>query len=330
MSPLVPMPALATTMSSRPSCSTPLSTADFSASKSHTSTCAVTIRRSSALTMLCGLGEILGRRTRDRRVFYDGPQMSTAMMSAPSCANLTAWLRPWPRAAPVMNATLPSTRLGHQILLSLRQFTDAVAAQRISAPCRWRCGESRRPAAATRAISAGPRPARSKWSRTSVQRRHRAGPGLTRNTAATCSPSRASGAATTTASATAGIAEQHLLDLQRADVLAAADDDVGLAVGDGQVAVVIDHADVAGVIPAVVVERLRGQGRVGVAQTQIRSPAEYFAVIAQPDLDSRTRLAVGEQPLVLRRGAVRSGDRGVLGAAVGAGDDDARDRPADG
>src|ERR1700744_6484660 len=36
--------------------------------------------------------------------------MSNAMMSAPSWANLTAWLRPWPRAAPLMNATFPSTR----------------------------------------------------------------------------------------------------------------------------------------------------------------------------------------------------------------------------
>src|ERR1700739_3549032 len=37
-------------------------------------------------------------------------QMSTAMMSAPSWASLMAWLRPWPRAAPVMKATLPATR----------------------------------------------------------------------------------------------------------------------------------------------------------------------------------------------------------------------------
>src|ERR1700677_3010427 len=36
--------------------------------------------------------------------------MSTAMMSAPSSASRTAWLRPWPRAAPVMKATLPCTR----------------------------------------------------------------------------------------------------------------------------------------------------------------------------------------------------------------------------
>jgi hypothetical protein len=32
------------------------------------------------------------------------------MMSAPSRASVMAWLRPWPRAAPVMQATLPSTR----------------------------------------------------------------------------------------------------------------------------------------------------------------------------------------------------------------------------
>src|SRR5258707_10653407 len=37
-------------------------------------------------------------------------QMSTAMMSAPSWASRMAWLRPWPRAAPVMKATLPATR----------------------------------------------------------------------------------------------------------------------------------------------------------------------------------------------------------------------------
>src|SRR5215469_14256449 len=32
------------------------------------------------------------------------------MMSAPSRARWIAWLRPWPRAAPVMSATLPATR----------------------------------------------------------------------------------------------------------------------------------------------------------------------------------------------------------------------------
>ena len=37
-----------------------------------------------------------------------GAQTSRAMMSAPSAARRTAWLRPWPRAAPVTRATLPA------------------------------------------------------------------------------------------------------------------------------------------------------------------------------------------------------------------------------
>src|SRR6266436_4028573 len=37
--------------------------------------------------------------------------MSTAIMSAPSSAMRTACARPWPGAAPVMNAILPSRRL---------------------------------------------------------------------------------------------------------------------------------------------------------------------------------------------------------------------------
>ena len=37
-------------------------------------------------------------------------QMSNRMMSAPSSASLTAWLRPWPRAPPVTRTTLSCTR----------------------------------------------------------------------------------------------------------------------------------------------------------------------------------------------------------------------------
>ena len=84
--------------------------------------------------------------------------------------------------------------------------------------------------------------------------------------------------------------EQDLLDLQRADVLAAADDDVGLAVGDGDVAVVVHDPDVAGVIPPVVVEGLGGQVRIGVADEQIRPARKDFAVVGHPDLDSRAAL----------------------------------------
>src|ERR1700727_3804382 len=50
------------------------------------------------------------------------------MMSAPSWASLTAWLRPWPRAAPVMNATFPSRRPDMAFPLLLRACFIAGAA----------------------------------------------------------------------------------------------------------------------------------------------------------------------------------------------------------
>jgi hypothetical protein len=67
--------------------------------------------------------------------------------------------------------------------------------------------------------------------------------------------------------ADAGHGEQGLFDLQRADVLAAADDDVGFAVGDGQVTVVVENPDVTGVVPALVIERGGGSSVSGVAKS---------------------------------------------------------------
>ena len=110
-------------------------------------------------------------------------------------------------------------------------------------------------------------------------------PVRTRTTAAARSPRRTSGSATTPTSATAVHARQELLDLLGTDVLAAPDDDVGDAVGDGQVAVLVEDADVAGVVPAVGVEGRRRQRRIGVADTTVRSPAEDLAVRLEPDLD---------------------------------------------
>src|SRR5215469_5945280 len=67
-------------------------------------------------------------------------QMSTAMMSAPSCASRTAWLRPWPRAAPVMKATLPATRPG--IVTSFKRvFSGDEHGERLPAADRRRRGE---------------------------------------------------------------------------------------------------------------------------------------------------------------------------------------------
>src|SRR5690606_37895856 len=106
-----------------------------------------------------------------------------------------------------------------------------------------------------------------------------------------------------------GHAEQHLLHLQRADVLAAADDQVGLAVGDGQVAVVVEHTDVAGVVPAVVIEGPGGQRVVGVTQAEVRSAGEDLTVLGDADLHAGARIAVGVEPFLLRRSRPRAGDR---------------------
>ena len=112
---------------------------------------------------------------------------------------------------------------------------------------------------------------------------------------------------TTLTSATAVQAEHQLLDLLGADVLAAADDDVGHAIGDGEVAVVVEHADVAGAVPAVVVEDGGGQLGVGVADEAVGTPAEDLAVVVEADLDAGQRASVGAEALVL--GVVEDGNR---------------------
>src|SRR5690348_7793866 len=102
------IPALASTMSTGPSSATPASNAARSPASSRTSAWRATIRRSSASTALTvsarSSGVAIGYAT-----LAIWAQMSTAMMSAPSSASRIAWLRPCPRAAPVMKATLPSS-----------------------------------------------------------------------------------------------------------------------------------------------------------------------------------------------------------------------------
>ena len=117
--------------------------------------------------------------------------------------------------------------------------------------------------------------------------------------------------------------EQKFLDFECADVLTAADDDVGLTVGDGQIALGVDHTDIAGVVPAVGVEGPFGECVIGVPETQIRSAGKDFAILGQPDLHTRTGIPIGEQSLVLRRRQLGTGDGRMLGAAVGPEDDDA-------
>src|SRR5690349_7829647 len=63
--------------------------------------------------------------------------MSTAMMSAPSWARRSACERPWPRAAPVMKATLPSILpMGDTslCLVRTRRWSDVVGQQVLGEP----------------------------------------------------------------------------------------------------------------------------------------------------------------------------------------------------
>jgi hypothetical protein len=86
----------------------------------------------------------------------------------------------------------------------------------------------------------------------------------------------------TAASAIASVAEQDLLDLARVDVVAAADDQVLLAVDDEQVAVVVAVGEVAGVEPAAL-ERLRGLlGLVVVALHDVVAADDDLADVLLP------------------------------------------------
>ena len=111
---------------------------------------------------------------------------------------------------------------------------------------------------------------------------------------------RSSGAAKAAASATA-VAQQHRLDLERVDVLAARDDHVLGAVDHGEVAVLVGGDDVAGAVPAV--DQGLG-GRVGalpVAEHDVRPADPQLAGLAgRPahlGLDARHRRADRPQPL---------------------------------
>ena len=84
-----------------------------------------------------------------------------------------------------------------------------------------------------------------------------------------------------------------VLDVGGREVLAAGrDDDVLLAAGDRQVAVVVELAEVAGVQPAVAVERLGGGlGVLPVAREDVRAAHQDLAVLGDRHLDAGQRRA---------------------------------------
>ena len=100
------------------------------------------------------------------------------------------------------------------------------------------------------------------------------------------SPHFRSGCATTAQTSDRRVAVEHVLDLERGDVLAAGDDDVLAAVLDLDVAVGLHHREVAGVEPAAA-ERLLGRRAV-------LEVALHRDIAAEHDLAHG--LAVGRRP----------------------------------
>ena len=94
-------------------------------------------------------------------------------------------------------------------------------------------------------------------------------PACTTTNATGRSPHFSSGTPTTAASATPGHAQHEVLDVERRHPLAARLHDVLDAVDDLQVALRVDHADVAGVQPAAVPQVL---GPLGLAEVALREP----------------------------------------------------------
>ena len=139
---------------------------------------------------------------------------------------------------------------------------------------------------------------------------------------------RRSGTPSTATSATGGMGEQHVLDLARVDVLAAADDHVLEPAVDAQVAALVHGAEVAGVQPALGVDG--GGGRLGhleVAVHRLVAAGAELALLARGQRLAGDR--VGDLHLDLRE---RLADRVglVVGAVVeqGLGDDAASTRSA--
>src|SRR5579872_7486103 len=122
-----------------------------------------------------------------------------------------------------------------------------------------------------------------------------------------------------------GMLVEHLLDLARVDVVAAADDQVLLAVHDVEVAVLVDPGQVAGVEPAVADRLGGGLGPLPVALHDVRPADDDLAHLAlgllavlvvhdpHPDVPDGGADRAG---LLLAAGVVERGDRRGLGQAV--------------
>ena len=121
-----------------------------------------------------------------------------------------------------------------------------------------------------------------------------------------------------------GVGRHGVLDLDRADVLAAAEDEVRGAAGQGEVAVGVELADVAHPHPAVLREQLVVVGATEVSEAERGAAAcglsaprfgDVAIPVEQPHLHLRHDPARGAQPAVQR---VREGGRAEHPGLVGA------------
>ena len=98
------------------------------------------------------------------------------------------------------------------------------------------------------------------------------------------------------------VPDQDRLHVVGVDLLAVRQrDHVLLAPAQGQEAIGAELAEVAGVVPAVGVDR--GRGRLGVlpiADEAVRAAHEHLAVLRDPHLDPGNRLADRPDPVALR------------------------------
>ena len=120
------------------------------------------------------------------------------------------------------------------------------------------------------------------------------------------------------------VLEQRILDVTREDVEAAADDQILLPVDDGEVAVVVEPAHVAGVQPAVADRLGRELGRVPVARhDQVGANADF--AVDDAHLGSRDGRADRPGPRASRR--IRGDECRRLRQPVALADLDARHAP---
>src|SRR4029450_2759981 len=93
-------------------------------------------------------------------------------------------------------------------------------------------------------------------------------------------------------------AHQQLLDLLGADVLAAADDDVRHAIGDREVSLVVEHADIASPVPPFIVENLGGQLGIDVADEAVRPPTQDLPTVLESELDAGPRITIRRETAI--------------------------------